>query len=132
MRDTVLMLSTWTLLNVLTRRLLAKCEGMGITGSLLVWIKNWLTRRKQRVVKNGQASSWGDVLSGVPQVAVLSTVRFLIYISTTLTLYWRTLLPISTSLPMTAKLLQWWRLRKTETSSKESSPGSTSGAIGGL
>ena len=38
------------------RRLLAKCDGLGIRGKVIKWVEEWLTGRKQRVVLNGQAS----------------------------------------------------------------------------
>ena len=34
-------------------RLITKCDGLGIRGKLLKWIKEWLVGRKQRVVLNG-------------------------------------------------------------------------------
>ena len=37
------------------KRLLAKCDGLGIRGKVLRWVEEWLTGRKQRVVLNGQA-----------------------------------------------------------------------------
>ena len=43
---------------------------MGITGNLIIWLKSYLADRKQRVVINGQESSWANVNAGVP---VMST-----------------------------------------------------------
>ena len=47
------------------RRLLDKCKGVGVEGKLLEWIRVWLEGRNQRVVLNGEASEWSEVLSGV-------------------------------------------------------------------
>jgi hypothetical protein len=38
---------------------------MGIVGNLLLWFKDYLTKRKQRVVINGKESSWKTVNAGV-------------------------------------------------------------------
>ena len=54
------------------RRLLNKCTGLGIQINLLAWIEKWLVGHKQRVVLNREASSWGEICSGVVQVAAQS------------------------------------------------------------
>ena len=63
------------------QRLLRKVSSNGIKGSLLNWIKDFLTGRKQYVTVKGQSSEWEDVLSGVPQGSVLRPILFILYVN---------------------------------------------------
>ena len=61
--------------------LLFKLEPYGIGGELLNLFKNYLHEHQQKVVLNGQSSSWEAIKSGVPQGSVLRSLLFLIYIN---------------------------------------------------
>ena len=61
--------------------LLFKLERIGISGDLLSLLKSFLSNRFQRVVINGQYSSWSPVLAGVSQGSILEPLLFVIYIN---------------------------------------------------
>ena len=61
--------------------LLLKLSLNGISGNLLKLLRDFLYCRKQRVVLNGQNSSWQNANAGVPQGSILGQLLFLIYIN---------------------------------------------------
>ncbi|KAK2156362.1 hypothetical protein LSH36_215g01046 [Paralvinella palmiformis] len=56
------------------RRLIKEFGEYRIKGGLLIWIENFLSGRRQRVVVNGKLSNWAGILSGIPQGSVLGTI----------------------------------------------------------
>ena len=61
--------------------LICKLKQNGVSGNLLNLIIDFLDARKQRVVLNGQYSSWESVKAGVPQRSILGPLFFLIFIN---------------------------------------------------
>ena len=66
---------------VSNQRLILKLKSHDMGNSIINWIEQWLTDRIQRVVMDGEVSSWKSVLSGVPQGSVLGPILFLVYIN---------------------------------------------------
>ena len=61
--------------------LIFKLQSYGISGCLLSLLKDFLSDRLQRVVINGQSSTWESILAGAPQGSILGPLLFLIYIN---------------------------------------------------
>ena len=60
--------------------LLFKLRQNGKGGDIIDILEEFLRNRKQRVVLNGQCSSWADIRAGAPQSSILGPLLFRIYI----------------------------------------------------
>ena len=61
--------------------LLVKLQESGVHGNLLLWFRDYLSYRRQRVVISGSMSSWVFLEAGVPQGSILGPILFLIFIN---------------------------------------------------
>ena len=59
--------------------LIYKLKQLGIVDDLLTWFQSYLSNRRQRVVVEGETSTWSKVETGVPQGSILGPLLFLIY-----------------------------------------------------
>jgi len=62
-------------------RLLTKIANSGVDSRLMVWIREFLLGRTQRVRVGGQLSADVRVMSSVPQGSILGPLLFLAYVS---------------------------------------------------
>ena len=62
-------------------QLMRKLHEYDVPGKLLNLLKSYLTYRQQRVRVNGHYSDYVKVTNGFPQVSILSSVLFLIYVN---------------------------------------------------
>jgi len=52
-------------------RLISELRSYGVHDQLILWIKDFLLHRSQRVKINNEFSAWHSALSGIPQGSVL-------------------------------------------------------------
>ena len=62
-------------------RLLRKLAASGVDSRVVVWVREFLVGRTQRVRVGGRLSKEVKINSGVPQGSVLGSIIFLVYVS---------------------------------------------------
>ena len=63
------------------QRLIYKLDFYGVRGENLLWVKSFLSTRKQRLLLDGKTSDQTDVSSGVPRGTVNGPLYFLAFIN---------------------------------------------------
>ena len=66
---------------VLHDGIIFKLKENGMSGKLLKLLHDFSVNTKQRVVLDGQVSSWSNAKAGLPQSSILDSLLFLIYIN---------------------------------------------------
>ena len=63
------------------KRLMEKVKAYGFTDTIVDWLEDFLTERKQKVLIKGHCSEEKQIKSGIPQGSVLGPFLFLIFIN---------------------------------------------------
>ena len=59
--------------------LLGKLSGLSLGSPIIDWVESYLSNRRQRVLANGEYSSYLDRTQGVPQASVLGPLFYIVY-----------------------------------------------------